>query len=470
MPLPSTQLRRLLPFQRAPSVRPSPLRPIRGLALFLTIALASSPALAETVVKNRRIRPNQPLSKALRDAGLEPVEAERVVSALSKVFDPRKSRDNDQLRLVFQNGQLTNVDYRQSAEDEWQVLRTSEAPAATGNELTASRRTIETEKSVALVELAIESSLYEAARAANENPNLVLLLADVFAWDIDFYRDVQSGDRARMLVEKVTSRGRLLRYGAIQAASYEGSTVGKKRVFRYELPSGDKAYFLEDGSAAQKTFLKSPLKFANVTSRFGKRFHPVLQYMKAHNGVDYGAPVGTPVWAVADGQVTRAGWDRGGGNTLCIRHSNGFETCYLHLSKFGAGVRTGARVRQKQVVALSGNTGMSTGPHLHYALKRGGAYVNPLAQKFPRAEPVPKELRADFEQHVQPLFARLLPSEAPVAKGGTAASASDATAPAPLMAAPAPLPSTAAGPQAAQAAHSSGQPPPPSQAAPQPVP
>jgi murein DD-endopeptidase MepM/ murein hydrolase activator NlpD len=147
------------------------------------------------------------------------------------------------------------------------------------------------------------------------------------------------------------------------AASYRGEQVGEKRVFRFQLQDGNQSWFQQDGSSARKAFLKSPLKYTHVTSGFGGRFHPVLQYFKAHNGVDYSASVGTPVWAVSDGSVTRAGNAGPNGNLVCVRHMNGFETCYAHLSKVL--VRTGQRVSQKQVIALTGNTGRSTGPHLH---------------------------------------------------------------------------------------------------------
>lgn len=222
------------------------------------------------------------------------------------------------------------------------------------------------------------------------------MLSDVFAWDIDFYRDVRKGDKAKALVEKFVSKGRVLRYGEVLAATYEGGLVGNKRVFRYVLPDGEANFFQEDGASAKKTFLKSPLKYAHVTSSFGSRFHPVLQYVKNHNGVDYGTPIGTPVWAVADGTVVSAGNSGAAGNMVLLRHANGMETQYMHLSRFGDGVRAGQRVRQKQVIAYSGNTGRSTGPHLHFGLKRNGAYANPLTQKFPRADPLPKELTADF--------------------------------------------------------------------------
>jgi murein DD-endopeptidase MepM/ murein hydrolase activator NlpD len=377
---------------------------MRHLSLLLAaVLLAALPAQAlpsRTLVKNRRIAQGSTLQQALHDAGLPDEQVAGVIAALEGVFDFRKSRTGDQVRLVLKGGELDFLDYRQSDLDEWQVRRD-------GDKLVGSKRAIEVEKQVDLVTLDVTSSLYEAALAAGEDPSIGMVLADVFAWDIDFYRDVQKGDQVRALVEKFVSRGRVVRYGEVLAANYRGSTVGTKRVFRYELPSGIASYFQEDGQSARKAFLKSPLKFAHVTSRFGGRLHPVLKYYKAHNGVDYGAAIGTPVWAVADGVVTRAQNTGAGGNTVCIRHVNAMETCYLHLSRYGAGVRAGARVSQKQVIAYSGNTGRSTGPHLHFALKRNGAFVNPLNQNFPRTEPLPKKLLADFQAKVAPLSEQL---------------------------------------------------------------
>ncbi|MDC0709839.1 peptidoglycan DD-metalloendopeptidase family protein [Stigmatella sp. ncwal1] len=376
---------------------------MRFAPLLCLVALVASPlALASSrhEVRNRRIEPRQTLAQALHDAALPDAQVEAVISALEGVFDFRKSRVGDQFRLVLRNGELDFFDYRQSTVDEWQVRRD-------GEKYVGSKRTIEVEKQVSLVTLEISTSLYEAALAAGEDPGIGMVLADVFAWDIDFYRDTRKGDRARALVEKFVSKGRVLRYGEVLAATYEGGLVGPKRVFRYAMPDGQATYFQEDGSSARKTFLKSPLKYAHVTSGFGSRFHPVLKYQKNHNGVDYGTPIGTPVWSVADGTVTTAANTGAGGNTVCVRHTNGFETCYLHLSKFGAGVRSGSRVSQKQVIAYSGNTGRSTGPHLHFALKRGGQFVNPLNQKFPRAEPLPKTLLPDYLAKTQVLASQL---------------------------------------------------------------
>ena len=375
--------------------------------------LATAPSSPQVRILNRRIERNQVLASALRSAGLDGGQTDRVVAALQGVFDFRKSRVGDQLRLVLRDGELDHLDYRQSPVDEWQVRRDAER-------YVASKREVEVETQVSRVELEVASSLYDAAVSAREDPTIALALADVFAWDIDFYVDVRKGDRVRCLVEKVLSKGRLLRYGEVLAAEYRGEAVGTKRVFRWQLPDGEWSYFQEDGTSARKAFLKSPLKFAHVTSRFGMRFHPVLEYLKAHQGVDYAAAVGTPVWSVADGAVTVAGNTGAGGNSVCVRHRNGFETCYLHLSSYGTGIRTGTRVAQKQVIGFSGNTGRTTGPHLHFAMKRNGAFVNPLNQKFPRSEPVPPTLLARFRAAVAPIAASLdAPSLATVTRPPT---------------------------------------------------
>jgi len=374
----------------------------RAAFIGLWIGLWANPAFASATqtVLNRRIEAGQTLSRALALAGVPSGQAEAIVAALASVLNSRRCQIGDQLRIRLAEGEAQLVDYRQSAVDEWQVHRQ-------GARYIAAKRPIEIDRRVEMVELRIDSSLYEAALAAGEDARLSLALADVFAWDVDFYQDVRRGDRARAVVEKFLSKGRLMRYGEILAAVYQGQSVGRKRAFRYQLPSGEIAYFQEDGRATRKAFLKSPLKYANVTSRFGSRFHPVLQYVKAHNGVDYGATIGTPVWAVADGLVTRAGSDESAGRHLCLRHFNSMESCYLHLSRFAAGVRAGVRVQQKQVIAFTGNTGLTTGPHLHFALKRGGHFINPLAQKFPPAEPIPNSLREDFDRKVAPLLANL---------------------------------------------------------------
>jgi murein DD-endopeptidase MepM/ murein hydrolase activator NlpD len=374
---------------------------MRSLSVVCALALLAcgSAALAHpNRILNRRVEPSQTLAHALHAALLPDAQVEAIVGALQGVFDFHHVRPGDQFRIALRNGELDFFDYRQGGLDEWQVRRD-------GDLFVGSKRAIEVERRVVTAELNVESSLYEAAVAAGESPEIAMALSDVFAWEIDFYQDVRKGDRVRAVLEKFISKGRVVRYGEVLAAAYTGEAVGRKRVFRYELGDGTFSYFQQDGSSARKSFLKSPLKYAHVTSRFGRRLHPLLQFVKDHNGVDYGAAIGTPVWAVADGAVTRAGWEGSSGKLVCIRHANGFETCYAHLSSVG--VRTGQRVSQMQVIAYSGNTGRSTGPHLHYALKRGGHFVNPLNQNFPRSEPLPSAQLAEFQVKIAPLSEQL---------------------------------------------------------------
>ncbi len=356
------------------------------LALLAALALTTTP---DAQVKNRRLEKNQTVAKALETAGLDDSTIGEVQGALMAAeFNFKKARPGDQLRFVFRHGVLDVLDYRRNLLTEWQVRRE-------GDRFVGRKREIERERRVEVVELVVESSVWDAAIAAGEKPDVAITLSDVFAWDIDFYRDVQKGDRMRAVIEKVISKGRLIDYGTVLAATYVGSSVGTKKMFHYTLPDGQDSYFNEDGTSARKTFLKSPLKFAPITSRFGGRFHPIINQFGQHNGVDYGTPQGTPVWAVADGTVTKAGWDSGGGNMVCVKHVMSFETCYLHLSKIN--VHVGERLFQKHVVGESGNTGLSTGPHLHFGMKRGGGWVNPLNQNFPKAEPLPASLLADFK-------------------------------------------------------------------------
>ena len=373
--------------------------------------LANAPA----TVQNRRLERDQTMAGALFKAGLDSVTVDGLLGALSASdYELKRARAGDQLRLVIRHGQLDTLEVRRNALHEWLVRRD-------GDRYVGKKREFEREQRVEVIELQVQSSVWDAAKAAGERPEVAMTLADVFAWDIDFYRDVQKGDTMRAVVEKVFAKGRLLGYGNVLAATYKGSTVGSKNIYRYTLPDGATSYFQRDGMSARKTFLKSPLKFAHVTSGFGGRFHPILKYQSAHNGVDYGTPTGTPVWAVADGVVTRAGWDNGGGNMVCVRHVLSLETCYLHLSKIN--VKLNARIFQKDIIGESGSTGLSTGPHLHFGMKRGGSWVNPLNQNFPRADPLPLAQKVQFAEAIAPYDAMLdaqpVAQAAPAGRAGT---------------------------------------------------
>ncbi len=360
-----------------------------------------APEVKRLVVTSRRLARNQTLAQALFGLELAETEIRAVVAALDTIFPFKKVRPGDQIRLERRERDrgITRLTYRQGPADEWIVQ-----PREDGT-LNGEKRAVELTTERARVSAAISSSLYETLQKAGEDPALAVDASDVLAWDVDFYQDVRAGDAIRILVEKVYADGRLLRYGNVLAVEYDGQVTGRKRLFRYTDPSGQTSYFDDDGNSARRGFLKSPLKYAHLTSRYGSRFHPLLQYRRAHQGVDYGAPEGTPIWAVGDGAVEKAGSSGGCGKSVTLRHRNGLETLYCHLSRVA--VAAGSRVSQKQIIGYVGQTGIATGPHLHYAVKRHGSFVNPLQLQIPRDAPVPAEWKADFLEKIGPLRQRL---------------------------------------------------------------
>ena len=240
----------------------------------------------------------------------------------------------------------------------------------------------------------IESSLFATVSNMGEKDQLALDLAEIFASDIDFYTDIQKGDSFKALIEKRYLDGNFTGYGAVLAASFTNN--GKEFTgFRYEDENGKPAYYARDGKSLKKSFLKSPLKFARISSGFSlARRHPVLKIVRPHLGVDYAAAKGTPVQAVGDGVVISAGYSGASGNMVKIRHSHGYQTMYLHLSRIA--VKRGARVSQGQVIGNVGSTGLSTGPHLDFRVYRNGKALNPLKVISPPGEPVSKERFASF--------------------------------------------------------------------------
>ena len=252
------------------------------------------------------------------------------------------------------------------------------------------------------------NSLAASLDKAGERIELALGLADVFSGEIDFNSDLQPGDRYRVLVERQTREGKLSGYGPILAAEFvnDGRTL---KAIRFVPDDGSPAYYDENGRSLKRFFLKSPLKFEpRITSQFSSsRKHPILGYARAHNGVDYYAPMGAPVNAVAPGVVTLAGWTNGGGRTVKVRHPNGYDTEYLHLS--ATAVRAGQRISQGELVGRVGRTGLATGVHLHYGLKKNGRYVNPVIEhrNMPPGEPVPAQFAHVFASQRDRFFGLL---------------------------------------------------------------
>ncbi len=263
-----------------------------------------------------------------------------------------------------------------------------------GDALEAKLVTRNYETRVEAVRGEITSSLFGAVEDAGEEDQLAVELAAIFEWDVDFNTELQEGDSFRVAVEKLSLDGQFARYGSILSAELlRGERV--LRAVRFETARGPD-YFSPEGLSMRKEFLRSPLKFSRISSRFSRnRLHPVLNVRRAHLGVDYAAPEGTPVRAAAAGLVTEAGWSGGFGKMVRIRHGRGMETLYGHLSRIA--LKVGERVEQGATLGAVGATGLATGPHLDYRTIKNGSFVNPLTIQPPPADPIPASARAAFE-------------------------------------------------------------------------
>ncbi len=252
----------------------------------------------------------------------------------------------------------------------------------------------------------IRSSLFAAADEADVPDAVASQLADIFGGDIDFHRDLRKGDRFLVVFEQLVHEGRPVRTGRVLAAEF----VNNKKTFRavwFDGEDGEGNYYAPDGKSLRKAFLRSPLEFSRVTSGFAMRFHPILQTWRKHNGIDYGAPVGTRVRATANGVVEFAGVQGGYGRLVILRHGNGITTAYAHLNGFASGIQRGARVSQGETIGYVGATGWATGPHLHYEFRVGNEHRNPLTIALPAADPVPPGQMAKFKAATAESLAQL---------------------------------------------------------------
>ncbi len=326
------------------------------------------------------------LSQVLQELGLDAGEAHRAVSAISPHLDVRRLRAGDAYAALYQPGsrELTALEVP-VPERGRAVLERS------GDDWEAGLQPYVKRLVPTTVEGEVEGSLISAVLAAGASPELAYRMADVLQWDLDFSRDLRRGDRFQVAFDTVELDGEPAGLGDIWALSFDNA--GRRlEAYRY-----DDDYYDGDGRPLQKMFLRSPLRYSFVTSNFNpSRLHPVLKVRRPHWGVDYRAKVGTPVRVTASGVVTFVGWSKGGGKMVKVRHPNGYLTAYLHLSRFVSGIRPGTRVSQGEVVAYSGNTGLSTAPHLDYRVQKDGRWLDPLKLDNVPAEPIPETRLAEF--------------------------------------------------------------------------
>ncbi|WP_290617576.1 peptidoglycan DD-metalloendopeptidase family protein [Immundisolibacter sp.] len=336
-----------------------------------------------------RIRPGESFFQAMRAMGFGPGTVQSVMDAGQQARSLLDLKPGQVLRASAADGELMALDLEIDPLNKLEVRRDFDGYSA----LLHTRPTQTVQAQAAGV---INSSLYMSAQQAGLSDRLVLELAEMFGWDIDFTQDLQPGDRFAVIYNELTADGEKVRDGDILAAEFvnKGKVL---RAVRYTDPDGRVAVYKPDGSSMRKAFSRNPLPVTRITSRFNpNRLHPIFKTVRPHRGVDYGAATGTPVQVTGDGQVAFAGRQGGYGNVLIIDHGRGNRTLYAHLSRFAPNMRVGQRVNQGQVIGYVGSTGWATGPHLHYEFQVNGQTKDPLTVALPNAQPLPDAYRRHF--------------------------------------------------------------------------
>lgn len=361
-------------------------------------AALPAPALETTTLA---IRKRDTVVAALLRDGVTPATAHDIADALRQAgANLRQVQAGDELLLARDaSGRPVMLAYEPSP---WVRFEVTDNEGA----WQANRAESEPEVRIEVRQAQVQRSLWDAVESGALAPTVLLELVQIFESEFDFTADTRAGDRLRLLVETRYAQGVAVDHGRILAAQY---LSGGKTLTGVGFEGGDRfAYYDPEGNSLKKMFLRSPLPFTRISSGFTyRRPHPVLGGVRPHLAIDYAAPTGTPVWAVADGLVLFAGRKGGNGIQVLLRHAGGYETYYNHLSRVARGVRGGVRVSQKQVIGYVGATGLATGPHLDYRVSHHGRFVNPLDEKFLPGEPIAQGARAAFQQRAGELVTRL---------------------------------------------------------------
>ena len=367
-----------------------------------------------------------PLPAAVKDAAPPPAQWHEVAvqpgQTLSQVFAAENLTPGDLQRALDADGGQSDLAHIKPGEQfgfligpqgELQALRfdRDEATRVTldflGTTTTASVQKRALQRVTHAARGVIEGSLFAAGSKAGLSNATVFELAKVFGYDIDFAQELRAGDHFSVVYDDVYRDGRFLRAGRVLAAEFVNR--GKRyTAFRYELPDGTTGYFDEDGRPLRKSFLRTPVDFTRISSYFAAaRMNPVLHIVRPHDGVDYAAPSGTPIFAAGDGVIRYHGWESGYGNFIVIQHNRDISTAYGHMSRFAKGLHVGSRVHQGEVIGYVGMTGIATGPHLHYEFRVDGKARNPLTVTLPKPEPLPRAQLLAFRRVITPMLAQL---------------------------------------------------------------
>jgi len=357
----------------------------------------------ETVV----FQPGDVFGKTFEQTKLSKQEANKILTELKKYININKCKPNDFYEITYS----TNTDIEQTWTNfkyfpEGQYFYSIDK--STDNIITSEKIALQTTSQIFEVSGTIENSLWESMSASEIKPAIILAYADMFAWQIDFLTDCRQGDKYKLIYEiKTLEKKDTILSSEIIAGQYITATSTNTAI-QFVNSKGDEGYFDENGKSVKSAFLKAPLQFKRISSYFTKkRYHPILKYYRAHEGIDYAAPIGTPVSAVGDGIVKKSQYSGGYGNLVIIKHSNGYETYYGHLSKYGKGIKKGVRVKQGQVIGYVGSTGLSTGPHLDFRIKKNGTFFNYLTMKMPPTYTLTGKDKENFDIHKQEIITKL---------------------------------------------------------------
>ena len=366
------------------------------------VSLAAAPAAMsdEAYTREERIQRGDTIASVLARLRVEDQGAIRFMRSSSEAKALRALVPGRLVRArTTEDGRL--IDLRYSNAGALIVVRSD------GDSFHVQEEAAPLERRVSMKSGEIRSSLFAATDAARLTDGVADQIAEIFSTDIDFHKDLRRGDKFTVIYEMFYDGGEPVKSGKVLAAEFINGGKPYQAVW-YQHADGQGAYYTLEGKNIKKAFLRSPLEFSRVTSGFTTaRFHPVLQRWRAHTGVDYGAATGTGVKATADGTVDFAGVKGGYGNVVILRHQSKYTTLYGHLSGFGKGVRTGAKVSQGDVIGYVGSTGLATGPHLHYEFRMNDVHLDPLTVAMPDAPPITSEKRAAFDAVARPLGMRL---------------------------------------------------------------
>jgi len=334
------------------------------------------------------------LSKTFEQTKIENREAFVIMQELKKYMNINRCKPDEFYEITYSSDTSTWTNFKYFPEGKYYY----ELNKSTDNVITSQKMELPTSKKTYEIAGTIESSLWQSMSDLNVSADVILAYADVFAWQIDFLTDTRQGDKFKLIfsVETLEKKQSVIATEILAGQYITATTVNT--AIQFINSKGDEGYFDETGKSVKRAFLKAPLQFKRISSYFTKkRYHPILKYYRPHEGIDYAAPIGTPVSTIGDGVVTKSQYSGGYGNLVIIKHPNGYESYYGHLSKYGKGIKKGVRVKQGQIIGYVGATGLATGPHLDFRIKKNGKFFNYITMKMPPSYTLTGKDKENFE-------------------------------------------------------------------------